>query len=112
MSQSHLKQLHDALTRRGWDVTERSRGDDDVQGAATWMIRRSSAGPTLLIDFEGFGGMGEDISLEESYACRVRGNSIGLYFRRVNRSRQLWVSELNEFVNALEKISTAAVGEP
>jgi hypothetical protein len=83
------------------------RGDDNVQGAATWVIQRSNAGPTLLIDFAGFGGMGEDISLEESYACHVRGSSIGLYFRRVNRSRQLWVTELKQFVTALDNVALA-----
>jgi len=107
MSRSHLSQLREALTRRGWQVTERLRGDDNVQGAATWVIQRSNAGPTLLIDFGGFGGMGEDISLEESYGCNVRGSSIGLYFRRVNRSHELWVAELKEFVTALDNVALA-----
>jgi hypothetical protein len=86
------------------------RGEDNVQGAATWTIQRSSAGPTLLIDFEGFGGMGEDISLEESYACKVRGPAIDLYFRRVNRSRQLWLAELKAFVTALDSAAGAEPG--
>jgi hypothetical protein len=108
MSQSHLSQLKEALNRRDWQVSERLRGDaDNVQGAATWVIQRSNAAATLLIDFAGFGGMGEHISLEESYACNVRGSSIGLYFRRVNRSRELWVTELNEFVAALESVALA-----
>jgi hypothetical protein len=86
------------------------RGEDNVRGAATWTIQRSSAGPALLIDFEGFGGTGEDIALEESYACKVRGTAIDLYFRRVNRSRQLWTAELKEFVNALEGVALAELG--
>ncbi len=110
MSRSHLSQLREALTRRGWQVTERLRGDDNVQGAATWVIQRPNTGPTLLIDFAGFGGMGEDISLEESYACDVRGTAIDLYFRRVNRSRQLWLAELKAFVTALESVAVAEPG--
>jgi len=107
MSQSHLSQLREALTRRGWQVIERLRGDDNVQGTATWVIQRSNAGPTLLIDFAGFGCMGEDIALEESYYCNIRGSSVGLYFRRVNRSRQLWAAELKAFVAALECVAEA-----
>ena len=110
MSQAHLSQLREALTRRGWEVTERLRGEDNVQGAATWELRRSESGLEVLIDFAGFGGMGEDISLQESFACNVRGSSIGLYFRRINRSRQLWVAELTEFVTALEVVAQAESG--
>ena len=102
MSQAHLDELYAALTQRGWKVSERRRGDHDVQGAATWEIRRGPDGPELLIDFAGFGGMGEDIPLEESGCCDVRGQRIGLYFRRVNRSRERWLSELAEFVSALD----------
>jgi hypothetical protein len=93
-------------------VTERLRGDDNVQGSATWQIQRHGMGPLLQIDFAGFGGMGQDISLEESYACQVRGHSIDLYFRRVNRSRALWLAELNEFVSSLDKIVNAKPLDP
>ena len=110
MSQSHLSQLREALSHRRWQVTERLRGEDNVQGAATWVIQRPNAGPTLLIDFAGFGGIGEDISLEDSYACNVRGTAIELYFRHVNRSRQLWLAELKAFVNALENVGVAEPG--
>jgi hypothetical protein len=63
MSQSHLRQLHAALTRRGWTVIERMRGDVDVRGPATWEVRSGEAGLALLIEFAGFGGRGEDIPL-------------------------------------------------
>jgi hypothetical protein len=108
MSRSHLSQFREALNRRGWQITEKLRGDDNVKGAATWWIRRHNAGPTLLIDFDGFGAMGEDISLEASYGCNVRGSPMELYFRRVNRSRELWVAELTRFVSSLDTIAPAA----
>ncbi len=82
----------------------------NVRGAATWVIQRPNTGPTLLTDFAGFGGMGEDISLEEGYACTIRGTAIELYFRRVNRSRQLWLAELKAFVTALERVAVAEPG--
>ena len=73
-------------------MVERRRGDVDVQGSATWEIRRQAGGPALLLDFAGFGGLGEDISLEESYACKVRGCPIHLYFSRVKRSCERWLA--------------------
>src|SRR5574338_898855 len=102
MSQAHLRQLRAALFRRGWDVVERRRGEPGVEGAATWELRRGECGSTVLIDFAGFGAMGEDIPLEESYACQARGRPISLYFRRVNRSRERWTSELAAFVASLD----------
>ena len=107
MSQVHLDQLYEALTRRGWKVVERLRGEDDVEGSATWEIRRQPGGPALLIDFAGFGGMGEDIPLEESYACQVRGRPLHLYFNRVRRSRERWLTELAAFVAALDRTDHA-----
>jgi hypothetical protein len=102
MSDSHLNELRTMLAEHGWRiVAERLRGEDDVQGAATWQVTRDG-GPMVLIDFAGFGTMGEDIAIEESYACNVRERSdIGLYFRRVNRSRVLWLADLAAFVEAL-----------
>ena len=107
MSVSHLKQIREALTRRGWRIVERVRGDENVPGSATWEIQRSNAGPIFLIDFSGFGPMGEDIPLGEAYGCSIRGRHASLYFRRVNRSRELWLRELNEFVAALDEPDAA-----
>lgn len=104
MPQSHLRQLYAALTSRGWKVTEKLRGEDDVEGSATWFIQRHGSESMLLIDFEGFGGMGEDISLDESYSCQVRGRPNSLYFRRVKRSREKWLTELTEFVSSLDNV--------
>ena len=62
----------------------------------------------MLIDFAGFGGMGEDIPLEQSYACDVRGRqNVGLYFRRINRSRELWLRDLAAFLDSLEAMADA-----
>lgn len=105
MSQSHLQQLQAALTRRGWKISEKLRGDVGVEGAATWESRRGAQEPPVLIDFAGFGWMGEDIPLEESCCCDVRGQTGGLYFRRVNKSREIWEAELAAFVESLDAAS-------
>ena len=104
MSLSHIKELRDALAEQGWNVVaERLRGEDNVEGAATWEVRRDKGDSIVLIDFAGFGAMGEDISVENSYGCGVRGRrDLGIYFRRINRSRELWLRELAVFVASLE----------
>jgi hypothetical protein len=71
MSISHLNELRAALAEVGWHVVaERLRGEDDVEGAAVWEVRRGDSGPVLLIDFARLDGMGEDIPLEQSYGSR------------------------------------------
>ena len=102
MSRSHLVDLHNELSRRGWRISEFLRGDNDVLGAATWLIQRSTQEPIFRIDFAGFGPLGEEISIEESYACFLRGHPNSLYFRRVNRSRKLWRKELSDFTASLD----------
>jgi hypothetical protein len=109
MSMSHLKELRAALVDSGWKiVSERLRGEDDVEGASTWEVRRVGDKCSVLIDFTGFGPMGEDISLEESYACAVRGRQdCGLYFRRINRSRELWLQDLSAFISSIGRVGDA-----
>jgi hypothetical protein len=104
MSIAHLNELRAALAEVGWHVVaERLRGEDDVEGAAVWEVRRGDSGPVLLIDFAGLDGMGEDIPLEQSYGCKVRSESNeGLYFRRIHRSRKLWLNDLAIFVGSLD----------
>lgn len=102
MSQAHLEELHKALSRHGWQVTERRRGDEGANGAGTWQLRRYEGGPPLLLDFAGFGGLGEDIPLEESYACQLRGTNRHLYFSRINKSRKRWLSELESFMRFID----------
>lgn len=67
---THLSQLYATLNSCGWKVVERSRGDVDVEGAATWELRRGEDRPLLLIDFAGLGGMGEDIPREKASRAR------------------------------------------
>ncbi len=106
MSKPHLRALEEALARRGWRVVAVHPGDGYCI-AATWEVRRSTSHPSVLIDFNGFNGMGPDsdicLRLEESYGCQVRGReAVGLYFGRINRSRAHWEQELAAFVQALD----------
>jgi hypothetical protein len=115
MSLSHLKELRAALENHGWKiVAERLREEDfDVGGAATWEVRKSDKGSSVLIDFAGFGSLGEHIPLEKSYACHVRGRSdVDLYFWRINRSRERWLRDLASFVTSLETVSAASDTRP
>jgi hypothetical protein len=107
MSLSHLNELRAALNERGWKiVAERRReDDDDIRCGATWEVVRANGGvsPLLLIDFDGCDWWGNDLPLEKCYACYVRGRrGVSLYFRRINRSRKLWLRDLAAFLDALE----------
>ncbi|PQO41217.1 hypothetical protein C5Y96_00435 [Blastopirellula marina] len=108
MSQSHLQDLYGQLVQRGWKVVEHRRSSEtlDVPGAAVWEIRRFDNSPAILLDFPGFDGVGENIDLDESYACGVRGRPIELYFSRVNRSQERWLEDLASFIAALDLIET------
>ena len=64
----------------------------------------------LYIDFAGFAGLGEDISVEESYCCKVRGFSYSLYFWRVKQSRDRWRRELAAFVSAVDQVADSESG--
>jgi hypothetical protein len=98
-----MKMLEDALSRRGWRIVAVHPGDD-YKISATWGLARGK-NETLLLDFDGMEPDGDFcFPLAESYGCHLRGqNSNGLYFRRVNHSRQLWEKELAEFVRSLER---------
>jgi len=104
MPHQHHKELEEALTQKGWCVTVEHPGDDyGISGS--WEIQRSTNQPSLFIDFDGFDAMGENLPMEQSYGCGVRGHSdISLYFYRPNRSRVKWRSELKNFVDALDNI--------
>ncbi|MCE9545696.1 MAG: hypothetical protein K8T25_09290 [Planctomycetia bacterium] len=109
MTLANVLQLREALTRRRWQITERLRGDDNVEGSATWEIQRNGAGPIFLIDFDGLGGMGEDISHDSNdcIGCEVRDFKIRLYFSRVNRSLERWLADLKLFTSSLDKVANA-----
>jgi hypothetical protein len=88
--------------RRGWRVATVHPGDD-YRVSGSWELHRSGSAP-ILIDFDGMGPDGDRcLPLDESYGCQVRGRaSASLYFRRVNRSRELWQAELAGFVQKLD----------
>lgn len=102
MSASHLRALEKALACRGWRVAAVHPGDD-YRVSGSWELHRSGTAP-ILIDFDGMGpDLDRCLPFEESYGCQVRGRvSVSLYFRRVNRSIELWQRELVEFVQKLD----------
>jgi hypothetical protein len=105
VSKPHLRALEEALLRRGWRIIAVHPGDD-YRISATWEIQRSSKQPSQFIDFDGLDDM-VCLPLEESYACHIRGRShkdraASLYFRKPNKSRDLWEQDLAAFVLALE----------
>ncbi|MFO0849361.1 MAG: hypothetical protein U0871_12525 [Gemmataceae bacterium] len=102
MSVPHLHALEAALGRRGWRVVAAHPGDGD-RTAATWEVERGH-GERWLIDFDGLGPAGDTcLPLAASYGCQARGRPAArLYFRRVRRSRELWLRELAAFVRGLD----------
>ena len=92
----HLQAIRVALAARGWVIIERA--GDGYRVAATWELRRPRDQRVLCIDFDGLDDM-RTLPIEESYGCRVRGTSPGLYFRRAPNS---WKSELAAFVLSVE----------
>lgn len=112
MSKPHLRALEEALARKGWRVVAVYPGNDyDV--AATWEIQRSAREPSLFVDFNGMEPDGGGcLPLEESYGCTVRGrSSVDLYFRPVNKSRELWEQDVARFVQALDDAGGAKAGD-
>jgi len=103
MSAPHLHALEDALSRRGWRIVAAYPGDD-YSISASWELQRSGRKASLLIDFDGMAPDGDVcLPLEESYGCHVRGQqTLSLYFRHVNSSRQRWERELADFVRSLD----------
>jgi hypothetical protein len=106
MPKLHLLALEAALSRRGWRIVA-VRAGNDYDVSATWQIQRTASEPSLFIDFCGMGRDGDVcLPLQDSYGCSLRGHaSVDLYFRRVNRSRELWEKELSDFVQALDEAS-------
>jgi hypothetical protein len=106
MSEPHLRALEETLRRSGWQVVA-VHACDDYRISAAWEIQRGGGQSSLFIDFNGMAPDGDScLSIEESYGCQVRGReTVGLYFRRVNRSRLLWERELAAFVQALDGVS-------
>lgn len=105
LSQAHLDALEKALDLKGWRIVTVHPGNNrDI--AATWEIHRG--GEVLYVDFDGMNPDGDLIPVTESCGCFVRGIAkTDLYFRKVNRSRQLWQKKLAEFVQALDTAVSA-----
>ena len=105
MARWHLDELRDALERRGWRFEGELPGDGHAI-SATWSFRRSAAESPLLIDLDGLDDL-RTFPLEESYGCQARGRGGALYFRRRghrgSRSRGEWLTELSEFIGALDR---------
>jgi hypothetical protein len=108
MASWHLTELRTALETRGWRLVTELPGDHYAI-SGTWECRRAGDARVLLLDFEGLDDM-KALPLAESYACRARGTSHVLSFRRRGESgssqRARWNSELVGFV---EVVSNAAV---
>lgn len=97
MPQHHLDSLSHALLQKGWKIIATRSLDDFPHDFHAWTIQRGPA--TLEIQFARFGGAGEDLPLDESYACEVAGrDDVSLYFSRHPR----WRDELASFVAALD----------
>ena len=80
MSQEHLHDLENTLTRRGWRIVAVLPGDS-YSISATWEIQRSTRQPSLFIDFDGLDIDGYCRPLERAYGCEVRGRpEVSLYF--------------------------------
>ena len=95
----HLEELQNALERRGWRCVQLA--GDGYRISATWELKRAGDDRVLHVDFDGLDDM-RTLALTESYGCTVRETGRGLYFRR-QRTRELWLGELREFVTGLEK---------
>jgi hypothetical protein len=100
MSQEHLHDLENALTRRGWRIVAALPGDG-YRISATWEIQRSTRQPSHFIDFAGLDPAGYCLPLERAYGCDVRGRpDVSLYF---GKRREHWTNELAAFVAAPDR---------
>ena len=100
MSQHHLDELSHALTQKAWAIASTRSLDDFPYDFHAWTIERGSV--TVDIQFARFGGIGEDLPLDKSYACSVDGrDDISLYF---SKPSDKWKADLASFVSALDSV--------
>ena len=98
MPQHHLDELSHALTQKGWTIFSTRSLSDHPYDCNAWSLLR---GPVEFeIEFDRFGGMGEDLPITETFGCSVR-NSIHLYFGK----RKRWDEELAAFISELDDLT-------
>lgn len=99
MPQRHLDALSHALTQKGWKIVSTRTLNDFPYDCHAWEIERGSA--SREIQFDRFGGMGEDVPLLESSGCSIEGHEeVHLSFSKKPR----WPKELTMFVHAVDNI--------
>ena len=85
-------------------IAEHPGNDYSISG--TWELQRNTRKPHLFIDFAGLDDM-DCLPMAQSYSCRLReSNGISLYFRK-QRSRHIWVEELQAFIDGIESIDAS-----
>ena len=99
MAEQHLRELRDALSRRGWRILGERPGDD-YRVSGSWEIQRSTRVPPVLIDFNGLDDMA-CLPMQECYGCAIRGHQApGLYFSKGYGKH--WQADLEAFVQSLD----------
>lgn len=107
MAEWHLQDIRNALEARGWRIIAEHPGDD-YRISVTWELERSTKKPLVFIDFHGLDDL-VTLTLEQSYGCCIRGHgSLSLYFgrkgERGSRRQQNWQSDLEHFINELDRV--------
>ncbi|MCH7726367.1 MAG: hypothetical protein IH991_07815 [Planctomycetes bacterium] len=98
MPKHHLDALSHALTQKGWKIVSTRTLDDSPYDFHAWTVERGTV--SLEIQFARFGGIGEDLPLDKSYACSVSGHDdISLYFSKPSGK---WNADVASFVSALD----------
>jgi predicted transcriptional regulator len=114
MSESNLKDLRAALTRSRWRIVAEHEGNDyDISGS--WELHRDREDEAFYVDFKGLDDL-EVLPIAKSYACDLRSNpTVSLYFRRTGvgggKRRQLWLRELDAFVERLDEIARTPLSQ-
>jgi hypothetical protein len=103
----HLQELERQLGRRGWEIREVRRSENDMWGrSGSWELVRGDQ--RLWLDFTGGDADGVITHpIEHAYGCDLRGRAgIGVYFAR-KKSTAAWRAELDAFVTALDAVTRA-----
>jgi hypothetical protein len=106
MAQWHLDQLMEELERKGWQFV-RFIPSEDLYVSGSWEIRRFGSLKSIFIDFNGVDDL-NTLSMEESYGCRIREKTDGLYFSKQgidkkSENYKIWKKNLKDFVENIKK---------